>query len=67
MRSTAEEKLEFCPLVPDNALYLPDYVLCVEYTWRSAEFLDIRHRSEVAQYILNKLKNYAAELGWVSA
>ncbi len=65
-RITAEEKLPFCPLIPDNAIYLPNRVQCVEYTWRKGEFLASSKRSAVAQYILEKLKNYARELGWVN-
>lgn len=64
-RVTAEEKLPFCPLIPDNALFLEDRVQCIEYTWRKGEFLASGNRSTVAQYILSKLRNYARELGWV--
>ncbi|TVV39581.1 hypothetical protein [Thalassolituus sp. C2-1] len=63
---TSEEKLPFCPLIPDNAVYFPDRVQCVEYTWRKGEFLNSSNRSSVAQYILTKLKNYATELGWLA-
>lgn len=62
---TSEEKLHFCPLIPDNAVYFPDRVQCIEYTWRKGEFLSSSNRSSVAQYILTKLKNYATELGWL--
>ena len=65
-RITAEEKLPFCPLIPDNAVYLEDRVQCVEYTWRKGDFLASSNRSAVAQYILTKLQNYARELGWVN-
>ena len=64
-RITSEEKLPFCPLIPDNAAYLNDRVQCIEYTWRKGEFLSSGNRSAVAQYILTKLQNYARELGWV--
>jgi hypothetical protein len=63
----AETKLDFCPLMPDNAVFFPDNVLCIEYTWRKGEFLLPRTRSAVAQYVLEKLRNYARELGWVGA
>lgn len=66
-KSVCESRLEFCPLVPDNALYLPEHVLCLEYTWRNSEFLQSRHRAEVAKYILAKIRAYATELGWVPA
>lgn len=62
---TSETKLEFCPLIPDNAIYLEDRVQCIEYTWRKGQFLGSGNRSTVAQYILIKLQNYARELGWV--
>jgi hypothetical protein len=62
---TSETKLEFCPLIPDNAVYLKDRVQCIEYTWRKGQFLGSGNRSTVAQYILSKLQNYARELGWV--
>ena len=63
---TSEEKLPFCPLIPDNAVYFDDRVQCIEYTWRKGDFLASSNRSAVAQYILNKLQNYARELGWVN-
>jgi len=65
-RITAEEKLPFCPLIPDNAVYLSSRVQCIEYTWRKGNFLASSKRSAVAQYILEKLQNYARELGWVN-
>ncbi|WP_152680309.1 hypothetical protein [Chromobacterium subtsugae] len=61
-----EKKLDFCPLIPDNSIYRYNEVVCIEYTWRQGEFLDSGNKSNVAQYILNKLKNYVIELGWVS-
>ena len=51
-------------LVPDNAVFYADNVQCIEYTWRKGEFLASRTRSAVAQYILDKLRNFARELGW---
>lgn len=65
-RITAEEKLPFCPLIPDNAVYSENRVQCVEYTWRKGDFLSSNYRSTVAQYILGKLRNYARELGWTN-
>lgn len=61
---TFEQKLDFCPLIPDNGIDFGDSVLCIEYTWRKGDFLSSGNRSAVAQYILGKLKNYARELGW---
>ena len=65
-RVTSEEKLPFCPLIPDVAVYFKDRVQCVEFTWRKGEFLSSKNRSTTAQYILTKLRNYARELGWAS-
>lgn len=63
---TCERRLESVPLIPDVALELQDGVTCLELHWRSGDYLTASHRSEAAQYILGKLKNYALELGWVS-
>ncbi|MDB0528266.1 hypothetical protein LBW56_16385 [Ralstonia solanacearum] len=65
-RVTSEEKLAFCGLIPDNAVYDQDRVLCVEYTWRKGDFLSTSNRSAVAGYILEKLRNYARQLGWTN-
>lgn len=70
-RSTAEKKLGFCSLIPDNALYLLDQngaenIVCLEYTWRKGDFLGSRNKAVVASYILEKLRNYARELGWAA-
>lgn len=65
-RVTSEEKLDFCPLIPDNAIHQSDHVFCIEYTWRSGDFLVSKNRSTTAAYILTKLQNYARELGWVA-
>ncbi|CAM2194480.1 ATP-binding protein [Paraburkholderia kururiensis] len=65
-RITSEEKLSFCGLVPDNAIYDKNRVLCVEYTWRKGDFLSSSNRSAVAGYILEKLRNYARQLGWTN-
>ena len=59
-----EKRLEFCALIPDNSIIYPDSAVCIEYTWRKGEFLSQGNRSNVAQYILEKLRNYARELGW---
>ncbi|MFT8480927.1 hypothetical protein [Gluconobacter oxydans] len=66
VKVTAEKKLDFCSLIPDNAIYRDDEVLCVEYTWRKGDFLATKNRSTSAQYILTKLQGYARELGWVN-
>lgn len=58
-----EKKLAFAPLKPDTSIHYENKIVCIEYTWRSGEFLKSK-RSVVAQYILEKLKNYAIELSW---
>lgn len=63
-KSTSEEKLPFCSLIPDNAIYFENRILCIEYTWRKGKFLASSGRSNVAQYILNKLRDYARALEW---
>ncbi|MGN0122216.1 MAG: hypothetical protein ACI38R_03190 [Rhodococcus sp. (in: high G+C Gram-positive bacteria)] len=63
---TVEKKLEGIPLIPDLALNAEENVTCVEFHWRSGEFLVSANRSAIAQYVLLKLKSYATELGWVS-
>jgi hypothetical protein len=52
-------------LLPDNAIARADHTVCIEYTWRRGDFLTTGNRSEAAQYILEKLKNYAADLRWI--
>lgn len=64
--ATAEQKLPFCGLIPDNAVYFGDRIQCIEYTWRKGDFLASGNRSTVAQYILNKLQAYARQLGWTT-
>lgn len=62
----SEKKLDFCSLIPDNSIYSPDGVLCVEYHWRSDDYLIAKNRSNCAQYILKKLRDYARQLGWTA-
>jgi len=71
LESKSEETLGFCPIIPDNHFLIESNdgqksILCIEYTWRKEEFLNSHHKSEVAQYILEKLKNYSRELGWIT-
>lgn len=61
-----EKQLSFCPLIPDNSIDTGSEIVCIEYAWRSGDFLSSRTRSEVAQYALSKLKNYAQALGWIT-
>jgi hypothetical protein len=61
-----ETGLPDAALIPDNAIkFGDDFILCIEYTWRRGDFLSNAHRSDVAQYILTKLKNYAVAHGWI--
>lgn len=64
----AERALPFCAaLIPDNQFDLTSRLLCVEFIWRSGDALDSSRRSEAAQYALEKLHNYAVNLGWTAA
>jgi energy-coupling factor transporter ATP-binding protein EcfA2 len=62
---TPESGLAGTALIPDNAVEFADETMCIEYTWRKGEFLSSANRSTVAQYVLDKLKNYAVALRWV--
>lgn len=61
-----EKQLSFTDIIPDNAFEFTDRVICIEYAWRSGDFLVKGNRSKVAQYALQKLRNYAETLGWVA-
>ncbi|MFI5935781.1 hypothetical protein [Actinoplanes sp. NPDC051494] len=61
----SEQKLDFCPLIPDNSVDTGSDVICIEYTWRSGDFLRPANRAAIAQYCLAKMRNYCRELGWV--
>lgn len=63
----SETTLKFCSLIPDNSVHVSGQVACVEYTWRSRDFLASGHKASVAKYLLKKLRAYARELGWTSA
>lgn len=65
-RVDVEKRLEFCSLIPDNAVYLQTGVLCLEYHWRAGDYLVSRNRSGTAQYILKKLRDYARQLNWTA-
>lgn len=62
----SERRLPHIPLIPDLALDADDETTCIELHWRSGDFLTTTNRSEIAQYILKKLKAYAVEFGWAS-
>jgi hypothetical protein len=61
----AEEKMSFTPLIPDTSFVLNSEAICIEYTWRSGDYLTNKNRAGIAAYILGKLQNYARELGYV--
>lgn len=63
-RVAAETGLGFVPLLPDNAIHTERGVTCIEYAWRSGDYLTKTNRGDAANYILTKLRNYARELGW---
>lgn len=63
---TVESKIDTeIPLIPDVALHSPGLVMCLEFHWRSGDFLTRSHRSEVAQYVLRKVRSYGRALGWI--
>lgn len=64
--AVVEKRLEHLPLIPDVAIDGADEATCIELHWRSGDFLTTANRSEIAQYILKKLKAYAVESGWAS-
>ena len=57
----AELGLGFIPLIPDNRFDIEDVTYCLEYTWRSGDYLATR--SGAAGYLLAKLRQYAIQLG----
>ncbi len=61
----AEESLQFCTsIIPDNQFEVDNHINCIEYAWRSGDILASNKRSEAAQYLLEKLNNYAVNFGW---
>ncbi len=64
--AVVEKKSEDIPLIPDLSLGSDEHVTCIEFHWRSGDFLTSANRSSIAQYVLGKLKSYAVELGWTS-
>lgn len=63
---SSERSLPDAPgLIPDVRIDRGESLLCLELTWRKGDFLASKHRSDVAQYILGKVKNYGRELGWI--
>lgn len=64
----AEESLSFLPsLIPDVAILSDRVAHCIEPTYRKGDFLTSENRGTLARYCLEKLKNYASQLGWVTS
>ena len=61
-----EKQLDFCALIPDNAIYNINGVQCIEYHWRNGDFLKSGNRSSTAQYMLNKIRDYVRQLEWIA-
>jgi hypothetical protein len=63
----AEQALSFIPrLIPDLSIVNSKGAHCLEFTYRSGDFLSSGKRAAVAKYCLEKLQGYARELGWVA-
>ncbi|MGH3326591.1 MAG: hypothetical protein ACRDPT_02130 [Streptomycetales bacterium] len=63
----AETALPFLPsLIPDISIEAEGGAHCLEMTYRKGDFLTSENRGTIARYSLDKLKNYARQLGWVS-
>jgi len=60
----AEKSLGFVPLIPDTAIQQDTGAVCIEYHWRSGDFLRPSNRSDVAGYVLRKTRDYVRQLGW---
>lgn len=64
---TVETKLEGeGALIPDVALIADNLTTCLEFHWRKGDFLTKSSRSEIAQYVLTKVRSYGQDLGWLS-
>jgi len=62
---SVETRIPFVhPIIPDVMLDDATDTNCLELHWRTGEFLTTGNRSEVAQYVLSKLKSYALGLEW---
>lgn len=61
-----EKKRDYLPLIPDLTVDSEDIATCLELHWRTGDYLVSKNRSDIAQYILRKLRSYAVESGWVS-
>jgi len=64
----AEQSLSFLPsLIPDVSIETPEAAHCLELTYRKGDFASSENRGTIARYCLDKLKNYARQLGWISS
>lgn len=61
----AESGAPFGKLIPDALIERDDVNVCIEYTWRKGHFLRKMHRSDIAGYVLTKVRNYATALEWL--
>jgi hypothetical protein len=61
----AEVGAPFGRLIPDALIERDAVNVCIEYTWRKGHFLRMKHRSDIAVYILTKVRNYGTALGWL--
>lgn len=52
-------------LIPDISLNAASLSVCLELHWRRGDYLTPTHRSEIAQYILRKVRSYGESLGWL--
>ena len=61
-----EKALDFLPsLIPDLSIVTDEGAHCLEFTYRKGDdFLGSKYRATIAEYCLNKLRNYAVSLGW---
>ena len=60
----AEKSLGFLALIPDTAIQRDAGAVCIEYHWRSGDFLRPSNRSDVAGYALHKIRDYVRQLEW---
>ena len=64
---SAEQVVPFLPsLIPDISIVTEQSAHCIEPTYRKGDFLTSEHRATLARYCLEKLQNYARQLGWIS-
>jgi hypothetical protein len=61
-----EKQIEFGSLIPDVSFEQDDVVHCLEFAWRSGDFLRPANRADTAIYLLTKLRNYARSMGWTN-